>query len=121
MQFYLTIPRRVTFLYDYQIDLNENKDVFKDLNEFPPSDDCLPYEYIDAEVKKKVYKAKGKIAGDEMEKGTKNYVESLNHVPNWLKTVTIEIDKFLIDCEYIDLFMQMCMQWRKYYGYASSF
>ena len=30
-----------------------------------------------------------------MEKETKYYVEYLNHNPNWLKTITIEIDKFL--------------------------
>ena len=68
LQFYLTIPRRVTFIYDNRIDLNENKDVFKDLNEFSQSDDWLPYEYIDAEVKKEVDKTKVQLAGNEMEK-----------------------------------------------------
>ena len=37
-------------------------------------------------------------------------MESLNHNPNWLKTIIIEIDKFLIDCEYINFFMHMYMQ-----------
>ena len=32
-----------------------------------------------------------------MENETKHYVESLNHDPNWLKTITIEINKFLFD------------------------
>ena len=97
LQCYLTIPRRVTVLYDNRIDLNENKYVFKDLNEVPPSDDWFPYEYIDAEVKKKLDKTKGQLAGDKMEKETKHYVEYLNHDSKWLKTTTIEIDKFLID------------------------
>ena len=56
-----------------------------------------------------------------MEKETKHYVESLNHDPNWLKTITIEIDKFLIDWEYIDFFMKMYMQWSKDDGSTSSF
>ena len=51
LQGYLTIPRRVTFIYDNRIDSNENKDVFKDLNEFSPSYNWFPYEYIDSEVK----------------------------------------------------------------------
>ena len=72
LQLYLTIQRRVTFLYEIHIDLNENKEVFKDLNEFPPSDDWLPYEYIDAKVKKKVDKTKGQLVGDGMEKKTKH-------------------------------------------------
>ena len=55
-----------------------------------------------------------------MKKYTKQYVESLNHDPNWLKTITIDIYKFLINCEYIDLFMQMYMQWKKGNGSTSS-
>ena len=94
---YLTIPRRVKFIYENRIDLNENNDVFKYLNEFPSSYDWLLYEYIDAEAKNKVDKTKGKLASDEMEKETKHYVESLNHDTNWLKMITIEIDKFLIN------------------------
>ena len=66
LQCYLTIPQCVTILYDNQIDINENKDVFKDLNDFPPSDDWFPYEYIDAEIKNKVNITKGKLAGNEM-------------------------------------------------------
>ena len=58
LQYYLTIPRCVTFIYDNQIDLNENIYVLKYLNEFPPSDDWFPYEYIDAEVNKKAKKPK---------------------------------------------------------------
>ena len=66
LQFYLTIPRCVEIIHENRIDFNENKDVFKDPNEFPSSDDCFPYEYIDAEVNKKLYKTKGRFAGDEM-------------------------------------------------------
>ena len=56
-----------------------------------------------------------------MEKETKHYVEYLNHDPNWLKKISIEIDKLLINHEYIELFMQMYMQWSKDDGYTSSF
>ena len=121
LQCYLTILQRVTFLYENQIDLNENKYVFKYLNDFPPLDYWFLCEYIDSGVKNKVDKTKGQLTGDEMEKETKHYVESLNHDPNWLNTITIEIDKFLIDCEYIDFFMQMYMQWIKDNSYTSSF
>ena len=63
--------------------------MFNYLNEVPPSDYWFPYEYIDADVKKKLYKTKIQLTGNEMEKETKHYVESLNHDPNWLKTITI--------------------------------
>ena len=62
----MTIPRRVTIIYDNRIDLNENKDVFKDLNEVPPSDNWFTYEYIDAEVNNKLDKTKVQLAGNEM-------------------------------------------------------
>ena len=65
--------------------------MFKDLNEVPPLDDWLSYEYIDAEVNKKVDKTKGRLVGNNMEKDPKHYMEYLNHEPNWLKTITIEI------------------------------
>ena len=58
--------------------------MFKDLNEVPPSDDWLTYEHIDAEANKKIDKNKIQLAGYEKEKETKNYMESLNHNPNWL-------------------------------------
>ena len=48
--------------------------MFKDLNEFPQSDYWFPYEYIDADIKKKVDKIKGKPASNEMEKEAKHYV-----------------------------------------------
>ena len=94
--------------------------MFKDLNEVPPLDYWFSYEYIDAEVNKKLEEAKGQLAGYEMEKETKHYVESLNHNPKWLKKISIEIDKFLINREYIDFFVQMYMQWSKDDGSTSS-
>ena len=42
-----------------ELTFNENKDVFKDLNEVPPSYDWSPYEHIDAEVNNKLDKTKG--------------------------------------------------------------
>ena len=56
-----------------------------------------------------------------MEKETKHYLEYLNHDPNWLKTITIDIDNFLIGCGYIDLFMQTYIQMSKYNSYTSYF
>ena len=55
-----------------------------------------------------------------MEKDTKHYVESLNHNSKWLKTITIEIDKFPINRECINFFMQMYMQLSKDGGSTSS-
>ena len=55
-----------------------------------------------------------------MEKDTKHYVE-LNHDPEWLKKISIEIDRFLINLEYNSFFMLMYIQWIKDDGSNSSF
>ena len=67
LQCYLTMPRRVKF-YDNIIDLNKDKYVLKELNEFPPSYYWFSYEYINAEFKKKVDKTKEQLAVDGMER-----------------------------------------------------
>ena len=66
LQCHQIFPRRVKILHDNIIDLNGNINVFKDLNEVPPSYYWFPYEYIDTEVNKKLDKTKGWLAGDEM-------------------------------------------------------
>ena len=47
-------------------------------------------------------------------------MEYLNHNPNWLKTITIEIDKLLVYHEYINFFMKMYIQCIKDDGSTSS-
>ena len=89
LQYYQSIPRRVTSIYDNLIDFNENKYLFKDLDQVSPSDDWLPHGYIDAEVNNKLGKTKGWLAGYEMGKKTKHYVEYLDHDTNRLKIITI--------------------------------
>ena len=64
LQCYITIPRRVTILHENLTGFNENIDVFKYLNEVPTSENWFPYEYIYAEVNKKLDKTKGRLAGD---------------------------------------------------------
>ena len=36
LQCYITIPQSVIFLHDNKIELNENRDMLKDLNDVPP-------------------------------------------------------------------------------------
>ena len=51
---------------------------------------------MNADFNKKVEKTKRLLSGYDMEKETKHNVEYLNHNPNWLNTITIEIYKFLV-------------------------
>ena len=71
--------------------------------------------------RRKLEETNRQLTGDEMKNETKHYVEYLNHNPNWLKKISIEIDKFLINHEYIDFFIQIYMQWIKDDGSTSYF
>ena len=55
-----------------------------------------------------------------MENSIKHYVEYLNHDPNLLGKITIGIDKFLINLEYINFFIIMYTKWSKDEGSTSS-
>ena len=76
LKFHITIPRRVIIIHENLIDFNENRDVFEYLNDVPASYGWFPCEYIDTDIRKKVNKTKEQLAGDEMEKETKHYMES---------------------------------------------
>ena len=47
-----------------------------------------------------------------MENYIRHYIDSLNHYPIWVGRITNDINKLLFNREYVDLFMQIYMQWR---------
>ena len=71
-----TIPRRVTFLHDNQINFNIHKNVFRDLDVDPTSETWFPNNYIVYEIKKKVDKTRGQLASDEVSFDVEKYIES---------------------------------------------
>ena len=56
LQCLCTIPRRVTFLHDNLMNINTQKDVFRDLDGILTSETFFLKKYIDDEIKKKVEK-----------------------------------------------------------------
>ena len=61
LQCLYTIPRRVTFLHDDQINLNIHKKVFRDLDINPTTETWFLNKYIEYEIKKKVDKTRGNL------------------------------------------------------------
>ena len=104
LQYLQTITRRVTFLHDNQINLNIHKYVFINLNDVQTSENWFTNKYIQADIRKKLDKTKGQLASDEMENEIRNYDESLNHDPQWVRRIANGINKLLVDREYIDFF-----------------
>ena len=106
-----TIPRCVTFIHDDRINLNMHKNVFRNFYVDPTSETWFPNKYIEAQIKKKLDKTRGQLASDEMENEIRHYIDSLNHNPQWVGIITNDVNKLLVNREYIDLFMQIYMQW----------
>ena len=94
--------------------------MFSNLHDGLTSENWSPNKYIEAEIKKKLDKTGGLLASDEMENEISFYIDSLNNDPQWVRIITNDINKLLVDREYIDFFMQICTQWSKDNGYTSS-
>ena len=85
--------------------------MFRDLDVNPASETWFPNKYIEYDIKKKVDKTRGKIASDEIAFDIGQYIDSLKNNPFWLWRITNDINKLLVNHEYIDFFIQIYMQW----------
>ena len=85
--------------------------MFRNVYVDPTSEAWFRNKYIEAKIKKKLDKTRGQLASDEMENEIGQYIDSLNHNPFWLGRITNDINKLLVNREYIDFFMQIYMQW----------
>ena len=79
----------------------------KNLDDVPTSENWFPNKYIEDEIKKKLDKTRGQLASDEMEYEIRHNIEYLNHDPQWVRRIANDINKLLVDREYIDFFMQI--------------
>ena len=79
--------------------------MFRDLNIDATSKTWFLNNYIGADIKKKLDKTRRQLASDEMEYDTRQYIDSLNHDPIWVGRITNDINKLLVNREYIDFFM----------------
>ena len=109
-----TIPRRVTFIHDDRMNFNTNKNVFRDLDGISASETWFPNKYIENEINKKVDKTRDQLASDEMAYDIRQYIDCLQHNPSWLGRIKNDINKLLVNREYIDFFIQIYEQWSTY-------
>ena len=93
------------------MNFNIHKNVFRDLNANPTSETWFQNKYIEDEIKKKVDKKRAQLASDEMEYDIRQYIDSLDHYPKWVRGITNDINKILVNREYIDFFIQIYLQW----------
>ena len=105
LQFLYTIPRRVKFLHDDRINLNTQKNVFRDLDGISTSVTFFPKMFIEDEIKKRVDETRGQLASDKMAYVIRHYIHCLQHDHFWVGRIKNDINKFLVNFEYIDFFI----------------
>ena len=72
-------PRRVTFLHDDRMNINTQKNLFRDFDGISKSETWFPKKYIDDEIKKKIGNTIYQLASDEMAYDIKHYIHCLQH------------------------------------------
>ena len=85
--------------------------MFRDLNVNSTSETWFPNKYIEDEINKKVDKTREQLASDEMAYDIRQYIDSLKHDPLWVWRITNDINKLLVNREYIDFFIKINIQW----------
>ena len=92
------------------MNFNIHKNVFKDLDGISTSETWFPNKYIEDEIKKKVDKTGDQLASDEMAYDIRKYIDCLKHDPSWVGRIKNDINKLLVNREYIDFFIQIYEQ-----------
>ena len=85
--------------------------MFIDLDGNSTSETCFPNKYIENEIKKKVDITWGHLASYGMAYDIRQYLDYIKHDPFWVGKITNDINKLLVNCEYIDFFIQIYIQW----------
>ena len=93
------------------MNLNIQKNVFRNLDGISTSETWFPKKYIEYDIKKKVDKTRDELAIDEMSYDIRQYIDCLQHDPSWVGRINNDINKLLVNLEYIDFFIQIHEQW----------
>ena len=96
------------------MNLNTHKNVFRYLYGISTSETWFLKKYNEDEIKKKVDKTRDKLASDEMAYDIIQYIDCLQHNTSWVGRIKNDINKLLVNREYIDFFVRIYEQWSTY-------
>ena len=85
--------------------------MFRYLYGISTSETWFPNKYIEYEIKKKVEKIREQLASYEMAYDIRHNINCLQHDNFWVEIIKNDINKLLVNREYIDFFMKIYMQW----------
>ena len=81
------------------MNLNIEKNMFRDLDGISTSETWFPKKYIEDEIKKIVYKRRDEIESDEMAYDIRQCIDCLQNDPYWVGRIKNDIKKLLVNCE----------------------
>ena len=93
------------------MNINTQKNVFRTFYGISTSETWFPNKYIEDEIKKKEDKTRYQLASDEMAYDIRQYIDCLKHNPSWVGRIKNDVNKLLVNSEYIDFFIQIYIQW----------
>ena len=79
--------------------------MFRDLDGISTSETFFPNKFIDDEIKKRVDETRDQLASDKMAYVIRNYIHCLQHDHFWVERIHNDINKLLVNREYIDFFI----------------
>ena len=86
--------------------------MFRYLDGISTSETWFPNKYIDDDInKKKVDKTRDQLASDEIAYDIRHYIHCLQHDHSWVGRIKNDINKLLVNREYIDFFIPIYEQW----------
>ena len=83
------------------MNLNIQKNVFRDLDGISTLETWFLRKYIEDEIKKKVDKTINELASNEMAYDIRQYIDFLKHDPYWIGRIKNDINTLLVNREYI--------------------
>ena len=74
----------------------------------------FPKKYIDDDIKERVDKTRDELASDKMAPDIRHYIHCIQHDHFWVGRIKNDINKLLVNREYIDFFIQIYEKWCTY-------
>ena len=93
------------------MNINTQKNLFRDLDGISTSVTFFPKNFINDEIKKRVDETRDQLASDKMVYEIRHYIHCLQHDHFWVQRIQNNINKLLVNREYIDFFIQIYEQW----------
>ena len=84
--------------------------MFRYLDVNSTSETWFPNKYIKDDIKEKIDKTIEQLASDEMAYYIRQYIDSIKHDPFWVGRIKNDINKLLVNREYIDFSIQIYIQ-----------